>query len=61
MPSIYLATDTIIQQLKIMELSCKDIAKIFYLGLEKIGVSSLFAIVGGSIGGYNLGNGFVKK
>ncbi len=33
------------------ELSCKDIAKIFYLGLEKIGVSSLFAIVGGSIGG----------
>ena len=34
-----------------MELSCKDIAKIFYLGLEKIGVSSLFAIVGGSIGG----------
>ena len=34
-----------------MELSCKDIAKIFYLGLERIGVSSLFAIVGGSIGG----------
>ena len=34
-----------------MELSCKDIAKIFYLGLEKMGVSSLFAIVGGSIGG----------
>ncbi len=34
-----------------MELSCKDIAKMFYLGLEKIGVSSLFAIVGGSIGG----------
>ena len=34
-----------------MELSCKDIAKIFYLGLEKIGISSLFAIVGGSIGG----------
>ena len=34
-----------------MELNCNDIAKIFYLGLEKIGVSNLFAIVGGSIGG----------
>ena len=33
------------------ELNCNDIARIFYLGLEKIGISSLFAIVGGSIGG----------
>ncbi|MFL2591306.1 MAG: alpha/beta fold hydrolase [Flavobacteriaceae bacterium] len=33
------------------ELNCNDIAKIFYLGLEKIGVFNLFAIVGGSIGG----------
>jgi len=31
--------------------TAKDIAKLFILGLEKIGIKKLFAIIGGSLGG----------
>jgi len=33
------------------DFTAKDIAKLFILGLEKIGIEKLFAIIGGSLGG----------